>query len=403
MGMVTCLGSGVGTNWEAVTSGKSGIGEITHFDTTGFLTRIAGEVKDGFDIHGAIPVKELRRLDRHQQYAMVAAHEAFVSAGLQSPPPDPYRCAVVIGSGMGGLETMETGYDILKLKGPRKMPPFVIPMVVISLIPGMLSMKYQFKGPNFGVVNACTSGASAIGEAFRLIAGGYADVAMTGGTEAVVSSLSISSFNAIRALSTRNDEPQKASRPFDRDRDGFVIAEGSGILILEAMDTAKARGANIFAELAGYGATGDAYHIVMPEPEGSGAFNAMKLALDEAGVTPEDVQYINAHGTSTELNDKIESLAIKRLFKDCAKEVSISSTKSMTGHMIGAAGAVEAIYSVMAILNNTVPPTINLDNEDPECDLHYTPHVSVSRRIDCAMSNSFAFGGQNAALVFKRA
>lgn len=401
MGMVTCLGSGVKTNWQGVTTGKSGIGEITHFDTTGFLTRIAGEVKAGFDTHGAIPVKELRRLDRHQQYAMVAAHEAFTSSGLQSPPSDPYRCAVIIGSGMGGLETMEHGYDILSAKGPRKMPPFVIPMVVISLIPGQLSMKYGFKGPNFGVVNACTSGASAIGEAYRLISGGHADVAMTGGTEAVVSALSISSFNAIRALSTRNDEPQKASRPFDKDRDGFVIAEGAGILILESMETAQARGAEILAEIAGYGATGDAYHIVMPDPEGSGAFHAMRIAMEEAGVTPEEVQYINAHGTSTELNDKIESLAIKKLFGNMSKEVSISSTKSMTGHMIGAAGAVEAIFSIMAIREKTVPPTINLDNPDPECDLNYTPHVAVHRQVACAMSNSFAFGGQNAALVFK--
>ncbi len=403
MGMVTCLGTGVETNWEAVTSGRSGIGDITHFDTTGFLTRIAGEVKSGFDVHGAIPVKELRRLDRHQQYALVAAHEAYLSAGLDSPPSDPYRCAVIVGSGMGGLATMEGGFETLKTKGPRKMPPFVIPMVVISLIPGLLSMKYHFKGPNFGVVNACTSGASAIGEAYRMVSGGYADVAMTGGTEAVVSPLSISSFNAIRALSVRNDEPQKASRPFDRDRDGFVIAEGAGILILEAMEAAQARGAHILAELAGYGATGDAYHIVMPEPEGAGAMNAMRLALEDAGLSTADVQYINAHGTSTELNDKIESLAIKRLFENHANQVSISSTKSMTGHMIGAAGAVEAIFSIMAIRNNTVPPTINLDNQDTECDLNYTPHVAIQRPIDCAMSNSFAFGGQNAALVFKRA
>lgn len=401
MGMVTCLGSGVEINWHGISSGKSGITEITHFDTSSFLTHIAGEVKAGFDINGAIPVKELRRLDLHQQYALVAAHEAFVSSGLPSSPSDPYRCAVIIGSGMGGLETMESGYDILRGKGPRKMPPFLIPMVVVSLTPGLLSMKYGFKGPNFGVVNACTSGASAIGEAYRLIAGGHADVAMTGGTEAVVSSLSIAAFNAMRALSTRNDEPQKASRPFDRDRDGFVIAEGAGVLILESMESAQARGATILAELAGYGATGDAHHIVMPDPDGAGAFHAMRIAMEEAGVTPAEVQYINAHGTSTELNDKIESRAIKKLFGKLSSQVSISSTKSMTGHMIGAAGAVEAIYSILAIRNNTVPPTINLDNQDPECDLNYTPHFAVERQVDCAMSNSFAFGGQNASLIFK--
>ncbi len=403
MGLVSCLGSGVETNWDAVTAGQSGIGVITHFDTTGFLTRIAGEVKDGFDLHGSIPPKEMRRLDRHQQYAIVAAHEAFESSGLQTPLPDPYRCAVIIGSGMGGLETIETGHDILKAKGPKRMPPLVIPMVVINLTPGLLSIKYGFKGPNFGIVNACTSGASAIGEAYRLVSGGYADVAMTGGTEAVVSAFSVSAFNAIRALSTRNEEPQKASRPFDIDRDGFVLAEGAGILILEAYDQAVARHATIHAELVGYGATGDAHHLVMPDPEGAGAFHAMKFAIDEAGIAPSDIAYINAHGTSTELNDKIESIAIKRLFGKSAQEISVSSTKSMTGHMIGAAGAVEAIFSIMSLKTDTVPPTINLDNPDPECDLNYTPHRAVSRHIDYAMSNSFAFGGQNAALVFKKA
>ncbi len=402
MGMVTCLGSGVETNWDAITQGRSGIGRITHFDTSGFSTHIAGEVKDGFDIYGCIPVKEFRRLDRHQQYALVAAHEAFMASGLQIPLADPYRCAVVVGSGMGGLETLETGHDTLKTKGPKRMSPLVIPMVVVNLTPGLLSMKYQFKGPNFGVVNACTSGASAIGEAFRLVSNGYADVAITGGTEAVVSAFSVSAFNAIRALSVRNDEPKRASRPFDKDRDGFVLAEGAGILILEDLETAAARGATIYSEIVGYGATGDAYHLVMPDPEGQGAYNAMKLALMEANVSPKDVSYINAHGTSTELNDKIESLAIKKLFGEHAGQVSISSTKSMTGHMIGAAGAVEAIFSIMAMRTNIVPPTINLDNPDPDCDLNYTPHKSVEKPIDCAISNSFAFGGQNAALVFKK-
>ncbi|MDD3473700.1 MAG: beta-ketoacyl-ACP synthase II, partial [Syntrophaceae bacterium] len=402
MGMVTCLGSGVETNWEAITQGRSGIGRITHFDTSGFSTHIAGEVKDGFDIYGCIPAKEFRRLDRHQQYALVASHEAFMSSGLEIPPADPYRCAVVVGSGMGGLETIETGHDTLKTKGPKRMSPLVIPMVVVNLTPGLLSMKYQFKGPNFGVVNACASGASAIGEAFRLVSNGYADVAITGGTEAVVSAFSVSAFNAIRALSVRNDEPKRASRPFDKDRDGFVLAEGAGILILEDLETAAARGATIYSEIVGYGATGDAYHLVMPDPEGQGAYNAMKLALMEANVSPKDVSYINAHGTSTELNDKIESLAIKKLFGEHAGQVSISSTKSMTGHMIGAAGAVEAIFSIMAMRTNIVPPTINLDNPDPDCDLNYTPHKSVEKPIDCAISNSFAFGGQNAALVFKK-
>ena len=403
MGLVTCLGSGVETNWDAVTSGRSGIGVITHFDTSGFSTNIAGEVKDGFDVDGSIPVKELRRLDRHQQYALVAAHEAFKVSGLEIPPADPYRCAMIIGSGMGGLETIENGHDVLKNKGPKRMPPLVIPMVVVNLTPGLLSMKYQFKGTNFGLVNACTSGSSAIGEAYRLVAGGHADIAMTGGTEAVVSAFSVSAFSAIRALSTRNDEPQKASRPFDKDRDGFVLAEGAGILILENLESAKARGATIHAEIVGYGSTGDAYHLVMPDPEGTGAYYAMKFAIEEAGIAPEDIAYINAHGTSTELNDKIETMAIKKLFGDHAYKLSISSTKSMTGHMIGAAGAVEAIFSIMSTKTDTVPPTINLDNPDPDCDLDYTPHKSIRRQIDYAMSNSFAFGGQNAALVFKKA
>lgn len=403
MGLVTCLGSGVETNWDAVTSGRSGVGVITHFDTSGFSTTIAGEVKDGFDVHGSIAVKELRRLDRHQQYAIVAAHEAFMQSGLDTPPADPYRCAVIIGSGMGGLETIEIGHDVLKTKGPKRMLPLVIPMVVVNLTPGLLSMKYQFKGPNFGLVNACTSGSSAIGEAYRLVANGYADVAMTGGTEAVVCAFSVSAFNAIRALSTRNDDPQGASRPFDRDRDGFVLAEGAGILVLETLDSAQARGATIHAEIVGYGATGDAYHLVMPDPEGAGAYHAMKSAIEEAGIAPENIAYINAHGTSTELNDKIETMAIKKLFGDHAYKLSISSTKSMTGHMIGAAGAVEAIFSIMSTKTDTVPPTINLDNPDPDCDLDYTPNKSIQRQIDYAMSNSFAFGGQNGALIFKKA
>lgn len=403
MGMVTCLGSGVDTNWNAVTSGQSGIGNITQFDTTGFLTQIAGEVKKGFDIYGVIPTKELRRLDRHQQFALVAAHEAILSSGLEIPPSEPYRHAVIVGSGMGGLRTIEDGHDVLKNKGPKRMPPLVIPMVVSNLTPGLLSMKYQFKGCNFGVVNACTSGASAIGEAFRLVSCGYADVAMTGGTEAVVSAFSVSAFNAIRALSVRNSEPQKASRPFDRDRDGFVLAEGSGIIVLESFERAVDRGAKIYAEMVGYGATGDAYHLVMPDPEGAGAFNAMKLAMEEAAVTPEQISYVNAHGTSTELNDRIESFAIRRVFGSHADALSVSSTKSMTGHMIGAAGAVEAILSIMAIRTDTIPPTINLDNPDPDCDLDYTPHKAVPKTVNYAMSNSFAFGGQNAALIFKKA
>lgn len=402
MGMVTCLGSGVGANWEAITAGRSGIGPITAFDCTKYHTRIAGEVRGGFDPEGYIPVKEFRRMDRYQQFAMVAAAEAVQDSGIPYPPEQPYRSAVVIGSGMGGLATIELGADILREKGPKRVAPLLIPMTVINLAPGMVSIKYGFKGPNFGVVNACTSGASAIGEAYRLIAEGRSDTAITGGSEAVITKLSIAAFNSLRALSERNDEPEKASRPFDIDRNGFVIAEGAGILVLESLERAEARGARIHGEIVGYGATDDAYHFVMPDPEGEGAYQAMKQAVEEAGVDPGQIGYINAHGTSTELNDIMETGAIKRLFGARAKDVAVSSTKSMTGHLIGAAGAVEAIYTILAMQTGTIPPTINLDNPDPKCDLDYTPHKAVSKDLEYALTNSFAFGGQNASLVLKR-
>ncbi len=403
MGVVTCLGSGVAANWEAVTSGRSGIGPITAFDCSKYFTRIAGEVQSDFDPQGYVPVKEFRRMDRYQQFAMVATGEAIADSGYPCPPEHPYRAAVVIGSGMGGLSTIEKGSDILREKGPKRVSPLLIPMTVINLAPGMVSIKYGFKGPNFGVVNACTSGASAIGEAYRLILEGRSDVAITGGTEAVITKLSIAAFNSLRALSERNDEPEKASRPFDVQRDGFIIAEGAGILVLESLESASARGAKVYAEIIGYGATDDAYHFVMPDPDGEGAYHAMKQAVEEAGLDVRQIGYINAHGTSTELNDIMETQAIKKLVGTHANDVAVSSTKSMTGHLIGAAGAVEAIYTIMAIRTGIVPPTINLDNPDPKCDLDYTPHVAVSREIEYALTNSFAFGGQNACLAIRRA
>ena len=402
MGIVSCMGSGLTANWEGIIAGRSGIGPITLFDTTAHQTRIAGEVKNNFDLTGCIPVKQLRRMDRYQQFAMVAAVEAMESSGLEIPPKNPFRSAVVIGSGMGGLRTIEDGADIIREKGPKGAKPLIIPMAVINLSAGMLSIKFGFKGPNFGVVNACTSGSSAIGEAYRLISEGRSDVALTGGSEAVITPLSLAGFNALRALSTRNDEPEKASRPFDVARDGFVIAEGAGVLVLESLEHASDRGARIHAEIVGYGATDDGYHYVMPDPSAEGAFQAMRFALEEAGIEPKNVGYINAHGTSTELNDRMETLAIKRLFGSQAYKVPISSTKSMTGHLIGAAGAVESIFSIMALKTGIIPPTINLDNPDPECDLDYTPHRAVSRDIEYALNNSFAFGGQNASLLFKR-
>lgn len=402
MGIITGLGTGVDANWEALAAGRSGIGPITLFDAERFATRIAGEVRGNFDPAGRIPTKELRRMDRSQQFVMIAAGEAMENAGLNGRPEDPFRCGVVIGSGMGGLATVEAAVATFLEKGPRAVHPLMIPKAVINLSPGMISIKYGFKGPNFGVVNACTSGTSAIGEAFQLVRGGRADLMITGGTEAVITELSVASFNALRALSTRNDEPEKASRPFDRDRDGFVIAEGAGVLVLESEEHARARGARIYGEIVGYGATGDAYHFVMPDPDAEGAHEAMRQALEVAGVEPAQIGYINAHGTSTDLNDKMETSAIKRLFGQHAEKVAISSTKSMTGHLIGAAGAVEAIFTVMAMKKGMIPPTINLDNPDQECDLDYTANKAATRSVEWAMSNSFAFGGQNASLVFRR-
>ncbi len=400
--MVTCLGAGVDANWQGITAGRSGIGPITLFDAQKHQTRIAGEVRENFDPHGDIPGKELRRLDRYQQFALVAAAEAIRDAGLDCAPENPYRCGVVVGSGMGGLETIEDGIKELWAKGPKGVHPLMIPKVVINLVSGLLAIKYGFKGPNFGVVNACTSGSSAIGEAFNIIRAGRAEIVMTGGAEAVVTSLSIAGFNALRALSTRNEEPQKASRPFDLHRDGFVISEGAGILILESEDHCRKRGAEPHAEILGYGATDDGYHRVMPDPEADGAYWCMKNALQDAGLTAPQIEYINAHGTSTDLNDKMETRAIKRLFNNYAWTVAISSTKSMTGHLIGAAGAAEAIYTILALKNGIIPPTINLEEPDPECDLDYTPNNSAKRKLEFALSNSFAFGGQNATLVFGR-
>jgi 3-oxoacyl-[acyl-carrier-protein] synthase II len=402
MGMITCLGTGVEANWQAISAGRSGIGPITRFNTERFQTKIAGEVRGDFDPSGRIPEKERRRMDRYQQYAMIAAGEAIEDAGLTLPPDKPHRYGVIIGSGMGGLQTLEDGMRSVLAKGPKGAHPLLIIKVVINLAPGMLSIKYGFKGPNFGVVNACSSGSSALGEAFGVIREGRADVMLSGGTEAVITELSIAGFNAVRALSTRNEEPERASRPFDLHRDGFVISEGAGILVLEAEEHARRRGAKILGEIIGYGATDDAYHPVMPDPDGEGAYWCMRQALEDAGIAPEQVGYINAHGTSTDLNDKMETLVIRRLFNNWAQKVSISSTKSMTGHLIGAAGAVEAIYTVMSLKTGIVPPTINLENSDPDCDLDYTPNKAIHREVEYAVSNSFAFGGQNASLVFRR-
>lgn len=402
MGAVTCLGPDVETNWTALRDGKSGVGPITLFDPSLFKTRIAGEVRGEFDPSGFTATKELRRMDRFQQFTLAAAGEAMRDSGLETPPENPYRCGVIIGSGMGGLNSIREVNVAYDSKGPRGAHPLTIPKAVINLAPGLLSIRFGFRGPNFGLANACTSGASALGEAYRIVREGRADVMIAGGAEAVINELSVASFNALRALSTRNDEPEKASRPFDAERDGFVIAEGAAILVLESFDRAVARGARIHGEIIGYGATDDSFHMVMPDPEGDGAFQAMKIALEEARLDPSQIDYVNAHGTSTELNDAMETKAIRRLFGASAEKVSISSTKSMTGHMIGAAGAVEAVYTLLSMKNGIAPPTINLENPDPKCDLDYTPNQARPVEMEHALSNSFAFGGQNACLVFRR-
>jgi 3-oxoacyl-[acyl-carrier-protein] synthase II len=402
MGMVTCLGSGVEANWQAAVEGRSGIAPISLFDATAFQTKIAGEVRGRFDPAGHVPEKEVRRMDRCQQLMLVAAGEAMGHSGLTCPPENPFRCGVVVGSGMGGLITIYQTLLSYVAKGPRGVHPLAIPKVVINLAPGMLAIRYGFKGHNFGVVNACTSGTSAIGEAYRLIKEGRAEVMLTGGTEATITELAVAAFNALRALSTRNDEPEKACRPFDLNRDGFVMSEGAASLVLESEEHALRRGASLHAEVVGYGATDDGYHFVMPDPEGQGAYWAMRYALEDADLKPEQIHYINAHGTATELNDAVETAAIKQVFGDHAQKVAISSTKSMTGHMIGAAGAVEAIFTVMALKTGIIPPTINLETPDPSCDLDYTPNKAARRDGQWALSNSFAFGGQNGTLAFAR-
>jgi len=402
MGLVTCLGTGLETNWEALVAGRSGIGPITAFDTTGFRTLIAGEVRGDFDPEGRVHKKAVRRLERHQTFCMVAAAEAMQQSGLDSDVDDPYRCGSVVGSGMGGLEAITTGQGRFLETGPRTRAPLVITQAAINLAPGLLSIKYGFKGPNFGVANACSSGASAIGEACRVVRDGSADVMLTGGAEAVITGLSVAAFASIRALSTSNDKPEQASRPFDLHRDGFVLSEGAGILVVESEEHARARGAEILAEIAGYGATGDGFHVVMPDPKGEGAYRSMKHAVENAGIHPEQIDYINAHGTATYHNDRMETIAIKKLLGKATRNVAISSTKSMTGHLIGAAGAVEAVFCIQALQNGVVPPTINLDTPDPECDLDYTPNRAVQRDMEYVLSNSFAFGGQNASLVLKR-
>lgn len=401
LGAITPLGLDHTQSWAAALAGRSGISHITRFDASAFPVRIAGEVK-GFDPIERLGKKAARQMDRFIQLAVVAAQEAAAHAGLPQPLADPTRVGVLVGVGLCGLETLEEAQDTLREKGVKRVSPFVIPRLIANLAPGQISIALGARGPNLGSVSACASGAHSIGEAARHIRWGDADVMIAGGAEATITSLGIAGFAAMRALSTRNDDPAAASRPFDRERDGFVCAEGAGILVLESLEHARRRGAEILAELVGYGQASDAYHMTKPDPSGLGPEAAMRLALKDAALDPRLVGYVNAHGTSTAFNDAVESQAIRRVFGAAADQLWVSSTKSMTGHMLGAAGGVEAVFTVLSLLHGEIPPTINYEHPDPDCDLDYVPNVARARRLDAALSNSFGFGGTNVSLIFRR-
>lgn len=401
LGPVTPIGIGKGKYWKSLIEGKSGVGYITRFDTADFDTKIAAEVRN-FDPLDFINKKEVRRMDRFTQYAIAGTRLALEDGNVDLNKLKMEKVGVILGVGIGGIETLEGEFLKLIEKGPNRVSPVFIPMMISNMAPGQISMTFGFKGPTMTVTTACASSTHAIGEAFRMIKNGYVDMVITGGAESSITPLSVAGFCSMKALSTRNDEPQKASRPFDKQRDGFVMGEGAGILILEELSHALNRGAEIYGEIVGYGSTTDAFHITQPDPEAKGAAKAMRLALEEAAAEYSWVDYINAHGTSTYFNDKLETLAIKIVFKDHAKNINISSTKSMTGHLLGAAGAVEAMATVLAIKEGTVPPTINYEYPDEECDLNYTPNKAVKRDINYALSNSFGFGGHNASILFKK-
>ncbi|MBU2044783.1 MAG: beta-ketoacyl-ACP synthase II [Candidatus Omnitrophica bacterium] len=400
-GVVSSVGIGKDSFWESLVNGRSGIGAITRFDASAFDSRIAGEVKD-FTPPDFLSIKDLRRTPRFVQFALKAAAEALAESGVSSENIDPYQIGVIIGSGVGSLETIEKEHKTLLEKGPSKLSPFMIPMLITNEAAGNVAIYFKLKGMNFCTVTACASGAHAIGEGFRAIRQGKTTAMVCGGTEACIVPLGVGGFCAVRGLSKRNNEPQRASRPFDRERDGFVIAEGAGMVVLEDFEHAKKRGAYIYAELAGYGATCDAYHITAPNPDGESAAKAISLAMEEAGVGVGGNIYINAHGTSTQLNDKMETKAIKTVFGSQAKDVAISSIKSMTGHTLGAAGAVEFITCCLALKNKLAPPTINYENPDPECDLDYIPNEARPFEGEVAFSNSLGFGGHNATLLIKK-
>jgi 3-oxoacyl-[acyl-carrier-protein] synthase II len=399
--MVSPLGLSVAESWESALAGKSGIGPIEHFDTSAFSTRFGGSVRN-FDVAEYLPPKEAKKMDAFIHYGIAAGVQAVRDSGLEVTEANAHRIGVAIGSGIGGLPSIERNYETYMKSGPRRISPFFVPSAIINMISGNLSIMYGFKGPNIAIVTACTTGTHNIGEAGRIIAYGDADVMIAGGAEMATSPLGLGGFASARALSTRNDAPEQASRPWDRDRDGFVLSDGGGVVVLEEYEHAKRRGATIYAELVGFGMSGDAYHMTLPPAEGEGAATCMANALRDAGMNPDAVHYINAHGTSTPAGDVAETRAVKRTFGEHARKLVVNSTKSMTGHLLGAAGAVEAIFSILAIRDQVSPPTINLDNPDAECDLDYVAHTAREMKIDVALSNSFGFGGTNGTLIFRK-
>jgi 3-oxoacyl-[acyl-carrier-protein] synthase II (EC 2.3.1.41) len=401
LGAVTPVGNDIPSFWKAIVAGKSGAGKITQFDASLFDSQIAAEIK-GFDPLKHFPPKEARHTPRFVQIGVVAAKEAFKDAKLEEGNFDKLRTGVLVGSGIGSLRTIEEEYDTYLKRGPSKLSPFLIPMLIVNEASGHISMALQAKGPNSCVATACASGSHAVGDAFKILQRGDADIMIAGGTESCITHLGVGGFCALKALSRRNNEPERASRPFDKDRDGFLMAEGAGIAILETLEHAQKRNAHIYAEIVGYGMSADAYHITAPDPEGEGASRAMEASLKDAGLKPQDISYINAHGTSTLLNDKIETLAIKRVFKEFAKKIPVSSTKSMTGHLLGAAGGVEFVICVLAIQDDIIPPTINYEHPDPDCDLDYVPNHARKAMVEACLSNSLGFGGHNASLIVKK-
>jgi len=401
IGLVTPLGTTTEATWDSLVNGRSGIGPITRFDASDQASRIAAEVK-GFEPEKYFEPKQVKNLDHFVQYALAAAEIAVTASGLTLNESESDRIGVITGCGMGGLPTIEQYHQVYMEKGPKRITPFLIPRIIPNMPSGHISMRFNAKGPNLALTTACAAGTHAVGEAFRSITYGDCDIAITGGTESVICPLAVGGFASMKALSTRNDDPERASRPFDRDRDGFVIAEGSGILVLEELEHALKRGATVYAEMAGYGQSSDAYHVAAPPENGEGGARCMKRALQDAGMAPSDIDYVNAHGTSTPLNDRCETAAIKTVFGDHAHKLQISSTKSMTGHMLGGAGGIEAAFTALTLHHGVIPPTINLENPDPDCDLDYVPNIAREHQVSTAMSNSFGFGGTNGVIIMKR-